>query len=104
MVRDWTRNEVSEGLARGTILLVDVREPHEFAMGRIPGSTSMPLSGFTPEALPRMDGRTIVFSCAAGIRSLRAIEAAQAAGLAVDSHYGGGFKDWLMSGEAIEQG
>jgi rhodanese-related sulfurtransferase len=104
MVRDWTRDEIGEGLARNTILLIDVREPHEFAMGHIPGSTSMPLSQFMPEALPSMDSRTIVFSCAAGVRSVRAIEAAQAAGLAVDSHYGGGFKDWLMSGGPIERG
>jgi rhodanese-related sulfurtransferase len=104
MVRDWTRDEVSKGLAGGTILLVDVREPHEFAMAHIPGSTSMPLSQFTPEALAQTEGRTIVFSCAAGIRSLRALDLAQAAGLEADSHYGGGFKDWLMSGGPVEQG
>jgi rhodanese-related sulfurtransferase len=48
--------------------------------------------------------KQLVFSCAAGIRSLRAIELAQAAGLDADAHYAGGFKDWLMSGGPIERG
>jgi hypothetical protein len=29
---------------------------------------------------------------------------AAAAGVPVDTHYAGGFKDWLMSGGEVEQG
>ena len=36
---------------------------------------------FDPAALPAGEGKRIVFSCAAGVRSVRAIEFAQAAGL-----------------------
>lgn len=99
-VHNLSRDEVRQGLSSGEIALVDVREPHEFAAGSIPGSVSMPLSAFAPEDLPA-DGRRIVFSCAAGVRSLRAIDLAQAAGVAADAHYAGGFKDWLQSGEPI---
>lgn len=104
MVHDWTMEQVSAGLAAGDILLVDVREPHEFEMGHIPGSVPMPLSRFDASALPAAPGKCLVFSCAAGVRSLRAIELAQAAGLDANTHYIGGFKDWIMSGGEIERG
>jgi rhodanese-related sulfurtransferase len=95
---DLDRDAVKRGLAEGSLVLVDVREPHEFAAGHVPGSVSMPLSRFDPDALP--EGR-VVFSCAAGVRSLRAIEFAQAAGLDVNEHYRGGFKEWAMMGEPV---
>jgi 3-mercaptopyruvate sulfurtransferase SseA len=43
MVDVVTRDEVKAGLADGSIALVDVREPHEFAAGHIPGATLLPL-------------------------------------------------------------
>jgi rhodanese-related sulfurtransferase len=95
------RHAIKAGLDDGSIVLVDVREPHEFEAGHIPGSVSHPLSHFDPHALPPAQGRRIVFSCAAGVRSLRAIELAQAAGLPWREHYRGGFKDWVMTGEPI---
>jgi rhodanese-related sulfurtransferase len=59
----------------------------------------MPLSQFDANALPT--DRRIVFSCAAGVRSLRALDLAQAAGLDLNEHYVGGFYDWARSGEPI---
>jgi rhodanese-related sulfurtransferase len=100
-VVDLDREEVKCGLADGSLVLVDVREPHEFAAGHIPGSVSHPLSQFDPAALPAAGGRRIVFSCAAGVRSVRAIEWAQAAGLDLNEHYRGGFKDWAAAGEPV---
>jgi rhodanese-related sulfurtransferase len=103
MAIDLDKAAVEAGLRSGDVILVDVREPHEFAMGHIPGSISMPLSSFDPSALPDEPGRRIVFSCAAGVRSLRAIDIAREAGLDLDSHYIGGFKDWLVSGGPVER-
>ena len=100
-VVDLDIDDVKEGLADGSITLVDVREPHEFAAGHIPGSVSHPLSTFDPEELRALKGR-IVFSCAAGVRSLRAIEFAQDAGLDLNEHYRGGFKEWELMGEPVE--
>jgi rhodanese-related sulfurtransferase len=99
-VIDLDRESVKKGLQDGSITLVDVREPHEFAAGHIPGAISHPLSSFDPTALP--EGKRIVFSCAAGVRSVRAIEFAQAAGLEIREHYKGGFKDWAAAGEPVE--
>lgn len=93
---------VKAGLADGTMLLIDVREPHEFANGHIPGSVSMPLSRFDPSALPVDGGKRIVFSCAAGVRSMQALALAQAEGLDLAEHYRGGFKEWWSRGEPVE--
>jgi rhodanese-related sulfurtransferase len=101
-ITDLDLDAVKAGLADGSILIVDVREPHEFAAGHIPGSLSMPLSRFDPQALPHGNGRRIVFSCAAGVRSMHAIAAAQNAGFDLHEHYRGGFKDWLVQGEPVE--
>lgn len=98
---DLDRDAVKSGLADGSILIVDVREPHEFVAGHIPGSVSMPLSTFDPHAIPQEAGKRVVFSCAAGVRSMRAIELAQAFGHDIREHYKGGFKDWAMAGEEI---
>lgn len=103
IVNDLDIDNVKTGLADGSILLVDVREPHEFLAGHIPGAISRPLSQFDPANLPEEPGRRLVFSCAAGVRSLRALEFVQSAGLDIDSHYAGGFRDWLMHGEPVER-
>lgn len=101
IVNDLDIDAIKAGLADGSILVVDVREPHEFAAGHIPGAVSLPLSRFDPADIPDAPGKRIVLSCAAGVRSLRALEFAQSAGLDIDSHYVGGFKDWVMQGGEI---
>jgi hypothetical protein len=47
-VRELTAAEVADGLAAGRIVLVDVREPAETAVERIPGAVLIPLSQFDP--------------------------------------------------------
>jgi rhodanese-related sulfurtransferase len=99
---DLSFEDIRHGLDQGEILLVDVREPHEFAAGHIPGSVSMPLSVFDPSTLPQAEGKRLVFSCAAGVRSARALAIAQSNGEPVTEHYIGGFKDWLYRGGPVE--
>ncbi|MEH3147049.1 MAG: rhodanese-like domain-containing protein [Methylobacterium frigidaeris] len=101
---DWDREALKRGLAEGTVLLIDVREPQEFAQGHIPGAVSHPLSGFdlgALQALIAQDGRRPVLACAAGVRSLRALQYAQSQGVGLSDHYPGGFKDWYIAGETI---
>ncbi|MCJ2088636.1 sulfurtransferase [Methylobacterium sp. E-005] len=104
-VVDLDRNAVKSGVDDGSMLIIDVREPHEYSAGHIPGAVSHPLSSFDPEAVAALvaeDGRQPVFSCASGVRSVHALMAAQQAGLDITRHYKGGFKDWYGAGEAIE--
>ena len=100
-VTDLDLPTLKAGLADGSILLIDVREAHEFAAGHIPGSVLMALSQFDPAEIPRSDKR-IVFSCAAGVRSIKALALAQNAGLDLDEHYRGGFKEWAGMGEPVD--
>ncbi|SFD29071.1 rhodanese-like domain-containing protein [Methylobacterium sp. 13MFTsu3.1M2] len=103
-VVDLDRETVKQGLDDGSMLIIDVRESHEYEAGHIPGAVSHPLSGFDPQAVAALvaeDGRRAVFSCASGVRSVHALMAAQNAGLDLAEHYKGGFKDWYSAGETI---
>ena len=102
-VRDLTPEEVSRGLADGKILIVDVREPREVEAERIAGAVYLPMSAFDPDQLPDPQGRTVVFSCASGIRSVAASQIAQAAGLPYDAHLAGGLKAWKAAGLPVER-
>lgn len=96
-------DELKKGLADGSILLVDVREPNEYSAGRIPGAILNPLQSFDPAALPRAPGKRVVLSCRSGKRSLTALALAQQAGRAdVRAHYPGGFQEWSNAGEKVE--
>ena len=97
-VRNLMPQEVADGLEADAVLLVDVREPNETTLERIPGSVLLPLSQFDPHSIPDPAGRTVVFSCGSGIRSLRAAEAALAAGLPYGAHLAGGLKAWKAAG------
>jgi rhodanese-related sulfurtransferase len=98
-----SRDELKEGLANRSILLVDVREPNEFAAGHIPGAALNPLQKFDPKALPNVPGKRVVLSCRSGRRSLTALGLAQEAGRSdVRAHYPGGFQEWSNAGEPVE--
>lgn len=103
-IRDLTPDEVAGALARGEVLLVDVREPHELAMARIPEAVNVPLSSFDPDAIPDPAGRKVVFLCAGGVRSAQALAIAQSCGKPYDSHVAGGIKAWAMAGYDFERG
>jgi rhodanese-related sulfurtransferase len=101
-VRDVSIDEVKQGLADHSILLVDVREPHEFAAGHIPGAVNVPLSTFDPSEIEVGEGQKVVFSCRTGSRTLKAIAASQAASFPYDTHYPGSMTEWLAMGEPVE--
>ena len=102
-VENITREEVKQGVADGSICLVDVREADEYAAGHIPGAKSMPLWTLDPQALPH--DQRVVFYCNSGRRTLRALEKVHAAGRSdVNAHYEGSFNEWKASGEPIDKG
>jgi len=97
-VHDLSPEEVSKGMAEGRYLLVDVREPNEVAVEAYPGGVVVPLSTFDPSAIPDPKGKTVVFACRSGKRSVTASLAAQAAGLPHDKHIAGGMLGWKEAG------
>lgn len=90
--------QVKAALDAHEILLIDVREPSEFAVERIHGALNFPLSTFDPEALPDAGGRAVVMQCGSGKRSATAIERCQKAGHALDAHLAGGIMAWKAAG------
>jgi rhodanese-related sulfurtransferase len=92
--KDFDPAEVQAGLEAGRYLLVDVREPGEFAEERIPGALLAPLSCFRPEHLPRGDDREIILHCKSGGRSGRALQTCRDAGVPVAGHVKGGILNW----------
>ena len=77
-------------------LLVDVREPHEFEIVRIPGSVLIPkdkiLSGEAFSELPQ--DKPLVLHCKSGARSAEALAALHKAGFSDAVHVGGGVLAW----------
>lgn len=95
---DLSPADVARKLDAHEILLVDVREPNEFAAERIPGALLYPLSTFDPAVLPGPGRETIVFQCGSGVRSAKALAAASGAGVKVVGHLAGGLKAWKEAG------
>lgn len=104
MVDVISREDLKRGMADGSIVLVDVREPAEFAAGHIPGARLLPLSDFRVDSLPvATPGQRIVFSCRSGQRTLKALAMAQAQGRGdITAHYAGSMLDWVAAGEPVE--
>ena len=103
-VTDLTPEEVSQGMADGRLLLVDVREPNEVAVEAYPGALVVPLSTFDPQNIPDPQGKQVVFACRSGKRSVTASLAAQADGLAYDKHLAGGMLAWKAAGLPTKTG
>ncbi|HEY0359020.1 MAG TPA: adenylyltransferase/sulfurtransferase MoeZ [Mycobacteriales bacterium] len=80
-------------------LLVDVREPAEFEIVRIPGSVLIPkgeiMSGAALATLPQ--DKPIVLHCKTGVRSAEALAALKAAGFAGATHVQGGVVSWVKN-------
>jgi rhodanese-related sulfurtransferase len=89
--------EVKALLDEGKILLIDVREPMEYAAERIPGALLYPLSTFDASQLPPDEGRQIVFHCAAGGRSMTAARLRMQLGQP-GAHLAGGIAEWKADG------
>ena len=91
-------SEVSQLLQASKILLIDVREPSEYALERIAGALLFPLSTFDASMLPEDGRRRVVFHCGSGKRSLTAAERRLGAGQKHAAHMGGGIAAWKSAG------
>jgi adenylyltransferase/sulfurtransferase len=89
--------ELKAKMDRGEpFLLVDVREPGEYDIVRIPGSVLIPkqqiLDGSALASLPQ--DKPIVLHCKSGVRSAECLAALKSAGFADATHVGGGVIAW----------
>jgi len=78
-------------------VLVDVREPNEYEINRIPGSVLIPkgdfLNGSALSELP--NDKQVVLHCKSGVRSAEALAVVKGAGFSDAVHVGGGVVAWV---------
>lgn len=85
-------------LKGGKVILIDVREPAEYAAERIPGALLYPLTTFDAAMLPNDESRRVVFHCGSGKRSQVAAEKRLKAGCTSAAHLAGGIAAWKTAG------
>ena len=85
-------------IARGDVLLIDVRTPEEFSGGRIAGAINIPLDSLNPDALPRQTGKETILYCRSDRRSGLAVLQVAAAGGPALRHLDGGIIAWEAAG------
>ena len=86
------RQEMTE--KAGDIVLIDVREPHEWDIVHIEGARLIPLNQL-PERLSELDGHAeIVTHCHHGARSMKALEILKGAGFGKVRSLAGGIDAW----------
>ena len=77
------------------VFILDVREPQEFQICRIPGSTLIPL-GDLPKRLGELEGQdTMVVHCKSGVRSAKAVTLLHEAGFKKAQNLRGGILAWI---------
>jgi rhodanese-related sulfurtransferase len=103
-IQNVTAAEALAAQQAGTALIIDVREPAEFAAERIAGALNLPLSTFDPTSLLAVvDPQMVIFQCGSGMRSMKAVLACRLSGLAADRHLAGGINAWKTAGLATLQ-
>lgn len=100
-IREISAGQLHDMIVDQEAVVVDVREPGEFASGHIPGAINLPLSRFDSRQLPTAGNKTIVLNCAAGRRSAMALR--KCADVPVDTHLRGGMNAWNRAGLPVER-
>ncbi len=81
--------------ANDGVFLLDVREPQEFEICRIPGSTLIPLGGL-PHRLTELEGHDdMIVHCKSGVRSAKAVKLLREAGFSKAKNLRGGILAWI---------
>jgi molybdopterin/thiamine biosynthesis adenylyltransferase/rhodanese-related sulfurtransferase len=111
-VPEWSTTQVHDAIEQQhqgkaddqEIVVVDVREKHEWNEGHIPGAIHVP-RGFLElqieEAVPDKD-KTVLLYCAGGVRSLMAGQTLQQMGYRNTISMAGGFGQWKAGGYPFE--
>ena len=81
--------------ANDGVFLLDVREPQEFEICRIPGSTLIPLGGL-PKRLNELEGNDdMIVHCKSGVRSGKAVKLLHEVGFKKAKNLRGGILAWI---------
>lgn len=86
--------QLAERLARKDVVLVDVREPHEWEIATIPGARLVPQGQLAARAHELPQNEDVVLYCRSGVRSARAVQLLQTLGFRRVWHLDGGILAW----------
>jgi adenylyltransferase/sulfurtransferase len=82
------------------LLLIDVREPHEFAIAKIEGASLIPMRqvpGELQELEKRSDDAQLIVFCHHGVRSMNVVEWLRNQGVENCVSMAGGIDAWSLS-------
>jgi muramoyltetrapeptide carboxypeptidase len=102
-IREVSPAEARTMAERGDVVYLDVREPNEWNLGRVPGAVHIPrgtMETKVEQAIPR--DREVVIYCATGNRSALAADTLRQMGYDRVSSMAGGWRDWVQTGGAVE--
>jgi len=106
-IREMTIDEYHRRVASGeNLVLVDIREDHEWANGRLPGAVHLGrgiLERDVEHAYP--DKATpLVLQCGGGYRSALSADSLQKMGYTNVWSLAGGFRGWVAAGHPVDGG
>lgn len=93
---------LKQWLKTQNVLLVDVREPGEYASEHIKGAKLMPLSQLNSDRIEIVANQPLVLYCQSGNRSRKAGLKLLEAGIAPVIHLRGGLPTWKQAGYPVE--
>lgn len=90
---------------RENALLLDVRDPAEFAAGHILGARNVPVAQLDAGGgeLGKQRARTLIAYCDNGNRASRAVAALKKQGFANVANLAGGYAAWQQAGLPVEK-
>ena len=94
-------DEAAEMIREGEVQLIDVREDHEVAAGRLAGARHIALAELTARADAISRDEPVLFYCRSGSRSAMAAEAFRGAGYRA-FNLSGGLLAWHERGLPLE--
>ncbi|MCA1719815.1 MAG: rhodanese-like domain-containing protein [Actinobacteria bacterium] len=102
MTTEATIEQLKQARAAGAVV-IDVREPDEYAEGHVAGARSLPLSQLPTRTQEVPTDQTVYLVCQGGGRSAQAADLLSGAGHDVRSVVGG-TKAWIESGGETSSG
>jgi len=79
------------------VKLVDVREPAEWQINRLPGATLIPLDTLPDHLAELPQTEPVVLYCKSGVRSAEALALLKQSGFSTARHLGGGITAWAKT-------
>jgi len=101
-IPEMAPNEIETAVAGA--LLLDVREPSEYAYSHVPGAINMPQADLASRLDELPHDRNIVVICQAGMRALRSAQFLRQVGFERVASLKGGIAEWHAAGRPLTHG